>query len=283
RAPRPPGVIEGATLAPGAVLRAGVCVVGTGAGGAVAAARLAEAGHDVVLLEEGAWWSPDALTEVEAEMSPRLYADAATRATADLSIAILQGRAVGGSTAVNWLIMLPTPDWVLDEWAREHGAEGMSPREMAPVFARVEAETHTREVPDDAHSPANRALLDGARALGWSARAARVNAHGCVRAGTCGLGCRYDARRGPQVVHLPRALTRGARLVTDVRAERVEIVERGGDAPLKRVRATVLDRATGAPRHAVTVEAPVVVLAGGAVGTPAILLRSGLGGAQVGR
>lgn len=283
-APRlPDGVTAGAALPGDTVLRAGVCVVGTGAGGAVVAARLAEAGHDVVLLEEGAWWHPGDFTEREAEMTPRLYADAATRATADLSVSILQGRAAGGGTTVNWLIMLPTPDWVLDEWTREHGAEGMRPHEMAPLFAQVEAETHTRCVPDDAHSPNNRALLDGARRLGWSARAARINARGCVRAGTCGLGCRYDARQGAQAVYLPRALRAGARLYTDVRVERVEVVERGGPAPRKRVHATVLDRDTHAPRGRVTVEAPIVVLAGGAVGTPAILLRSGLGGPAVGR
>jgi choline dehydrogenase-like flavoprotein len=279
----PAGVTAGATLAADAVVRAGICVVGTGAGGAVAAARLAEAGHDVVLLEEGAWWDASDFTEREAELTPRLYADAATRATADLSVSILQGRAVGGSTTVNWLIMLRTPDWVLDEWTREHGAEGMRPHDMAPLFAQIEAETHTRCVPDDAHSPNNRALLDGARRLGWSARAARINARGCVRAGSCGLGCRYGARQGAQAVYLPRALAAGARLYTDVRADRVTVVERGGVAPLKRVQATVLDRATGAARGRVTVEAPIVVLAGGAVGTPAILLRSGLGGPAVGR
>ncbi|MGZ8455281.1 MAG: GMC family oxidoreductase N-terminal domain-containing protein [Gemmatirosa sp.] len=289
RPPEPPtsrlpqGVIPGATLAPDTVVRAGVCVVGTGAGGAVAAARLAAAGHDVVLLEEGAWWDAADFDEREADMMPRLYADAATRATADLSVSILQGRAVGGGTAVNWLIMLPTPDWVLDEWAREHGAEGMRPHEMAPLFAQIEAETHTRCVPDDAHSPSNRALLDGARALGWRARAGMVNTRGCVRAGTCGLGCRYGARQGAQAVYLPRALAAGARLYTDVRVDRVTVSERGGEAPLKHVHATVLDRDTGAPRGSVTVVAPIVVLAGGAVGTPSILLRSGLGGPAVGR
>jgi choline dehydrogenase-like flavoprotein len=279
----PAGVTAGDRLTDGTVLRAGVCVIGTGAGGAVAAARLAAAGHEVVLLEEGAWWEPADLTEDEAQMAPRLYADAGTRATADLGVSILQGRAVGGGTTVNWLIMLRTPDWVLDEWTREHGSEGMSASALAPVFARIERETHTCEVPEDAHSPSNRALLDGARALGWRAQAARINTRGCVRAGSCGLGCRYGARQGAQAVYLPRALAAGARLYTDVRADRLEMVERGGAAPRKRVHATVLDRTTGAPRARITVEAPLVVLAGGAVGTPSILLRSGLGGPAVGR
>ena len=276
------GVVQGARLRGDTRVRAGVCVIGSGAGGAVAAARLAEAGHEVVLLEEGAFWRAEQFSERELEMMSRLYAEGGTRATDDLSIPLLQGRAVGGGTTVNWLAMLRTPDWVLDEWASDHGALGMRPADMADVFDRVEEETFARRVPDDAHNPPNRALLDGARALGWSAGAVRVNAHGCVRSGSCGLGCRYGARRGAADVYVPAALAAGARLFTDVRVERMELAERGGGSPLKRVHATVVDRETGAPRGTLVVEAPIVVVAAGAVGTPVLLQKSGMGGGGVG-
>ncbi|HYH80960.1 MAG TPA: GMC family oxidoreductase [Longimicrobium sp.] len=277
------GMTEGAALGGETRIRADVCVVGTGAGGAVAAARLAEAGLEVVVLEEGGWWRGEDFTEGEAEMTSRLYAEGGARGTDDVSVPMLQGRAVGGGTLVNWMIMLRARDHVLDEWAAEHGTVGMRPADLAPVFDRIEAETHTRTMPGDAHNPPNRALLDGARALGWSASAARINARGCVRSGFCGLGCRYDAKQGTAAVHIPMALSAGARLFTDVRAERVEVAERGGRAPLKRVHATVIDRVTGRETGRMTVEAPVVVLAAGAVGTPAILQRSGMGGGGVGR
>ena len=276
-------VVEGARLRGDTRVHADVCVIGSGAGGAVAAARLAAAGHEVVLLEEGGYWHPEQFTEREREMTPRLYAERGTRATDDLAIPIVQGRAVGGGTAVNWLVMLRTPDWVLDEWAAGHGTVGMRPSDLAPVFERVEEETHTCAVPDDAHSPPNRLLLEGARALGWSASAVKVNAQGCIRCGFCGLGCRYGARRGAADVYVSAALAAGARLFADVRAERVELAERGGGEPLKRVHAAVLDRETGAPRGRLTVEAPVVVVAAGAVETPALLQRSAMGGGGVGR
>jgi choline dehydrogenase-like flavoprotein len=275
-------IIEGARLRGDTRVRADVCVIGSGAGGAVAAARLAEAGHEVVLLEEGAFWRHAQFTEREADLTQRLYADAGARATDDLAYPLLQGRAVGGGTTVNWLVMLRTPDWVLDEWAAAHGTVGMRPADLAPVFDRIEDETHTRVVPDDAHSPPNRLLLEGARALGWSAQALKINAHGCVRSGFCGLGCRYGARRAAADVYVPAALAAGARLFADVRADRIELAERGGGAPLKRVHASILDRETGAARGRLTVEAPVVVLAGGAVGTPTLLQRSGMGGGGVG-
>lgn len=276
-------LVEGARLPAETRIKADVCVIGTGAGGAVAAARLAEAGHDVVLLEEGGYYRGEDFTEEEGPMMARLFADAGARATDDLAVSIFQGRTVGGSTTVNWMIMFRTPEWVLDEWETEHGTVGMSARDLAPVFARVEEETHTRPVPDDAHSPANRILLDGARALGWSASGGRINARGCVRSGFCITGCRYDAKQGTAATYVPAALAAGARLYTDVRAERIELLERGGKAPVKRVAGTVLDRATGKPRGRITVDAPVVVVAGGAVGTPALLQRSGMGGGAVGR
>ncbi|MFN2400284.1 MAG: GMC family oxidoreductase N-terminal domain-containing protein [Gemmatimonadaceae bacterium] len=282
------GITQGRDMPRQTNLWADVCVIGSGAGGAVAAARLAEAGYKVVLLEEGGYWTASDFTEDEAQMVPRLYADAAGRATDDLSVVMLQGRCVGGGTTVNWLIMLRTPEWVLSEWASEHGCEGMSAEELAPVFDLIEDETHARVVPDDAHSPNNRIVLDGARALGWRARPAAINARECVRSGFCGLGCRYGAKQSTLVTYIPRALAAGGRLFSDVRVERIEIVERNRATmrSLKRVHGTVLDPAklgASPPLGNLQVEAPIVVLAAGAVGTPAILQRSGLAGGGVGK
>ncbi|HEX6060051.1 MAG TPA: GMC family oxidoreductase N-terminal domain-containing protein [Gemmatimonadaceae bacterium] len=279
------GVLAGASLRDGMRLVCDAVVVGTGAGGAVAAARLAEAGHEVVMLEAGSLLGASDFDEREGPLTERLYAEGCSRATQDLSFSLFQGASVGGGTTVNWLVMLRTPGHVLDEWRLRHGAEGMTPAEMAPVFERVEREVHARRVPDDAHSPNNRIILDGARTLGWRAAPAVINAKGCVRSGFCGLGCRYDAKQGALLTYVPRALARGARLVPDARAERIEVAERstGGRLPLKRVHATHVDPATGLPRARFVVDAPVVVVAGGAVETPALLARSGMGGGGLGR
>jgi choline dehydrogenase-like flavoprotein len=277
------GVMQGCKLTSETKLRAGACVIGTGAGGAVAAARLAEAGHEVVLLEEGGHYTAADFTEEEGPMTARLYAEGGARATDDLSVAVFQGRSVGGGTTVNWMIMLRTPHYVLEEWEAEHGLYGMGPNEMAPVFEEVEEEVHARTVPGDAHSPNNRIILEGSRKLGWSAYPGKINARGCVRAGFCGLGCRYDAKQSVLLNYLPRAVGAGARLFSDVRAERIELAERGGPAPLKRVVGTVLDRDTGRGRGRIVVEAPIVVSAAGAVGTPSLLQRSGVASEGTGK
>lgn len=292
-----PGAMPGARAIPAAVvlpatasgpraLQADVVVIGSGAGGAVAACRFAEAGYDVVVLEEGEYLHAPDFTEDEGALTPRLYADQGLRTTVDASIALLQGGVAGGGSTVNWMLMLRPTDEVLEEWSGRHGIPGVGARDLGPHFAKVESEVHARPSPDDAHSPSNRAILAGARALGWRARAAGINARGCVQAGTCGLGCRYDAKQSVLLTYLPRAFASGARLHTGAAVTRIELAERdtGGPVPpLKRVHAAIRDPRTGDVRGQLTIQSPIVVLAAGAVGTPVILERSGLGGGGVGR
>ncbi|WP_411279329.1 GMC family oxidoreductase N-terminal domain-containing protein [Gemmatimonas sp.] len=285
-APLPRGVIPAVAMRADGHRTADVVVIGTGAGGAVTAARLAEAGFDVIMLESGAYRTRADFDEREAELTEQLYADGALRTTDDASVALVQGNTVGGSTTVNWMIMLRTPEFVLDQWATESGVYGMTPREMGAVFERVEREVHASAVPADAHSANNRILLDGARSLGWKVSTAQINAVNCVRCGFCGVGCRHDAKQSTLVTYVPRALVAGATLYADTHVDRLEVRERdtgAGTPPLKRVHATVRDPYSGRPARALTIDAPIVVVAGGAIGTPALLQRSGLGGGGVGQ
>ncbi len=285
--PLPGGVTTAATFRDAGVITADVIVIGSGAGGAVAAALLAEAGKSVVILEAGEFVPSDEFTERESEMTERLYAEGGLLATDDLAVSMLQGATVGGGTTVNWMIMLRTPDHVLDEWTRRFGLEGMDAAGMAPVFERIEREVHARRVPEDSHSENNRLLLEGARALGWKVEQARINARGCVRSGFCGQGCRYDAKQGTQQTYLPRALARGARLIANAKADRIEVLARAGSPATamstKRVSATIRAPRSDAPARSVVLEAPIVIVAGGGVGTPLLLQRSGMGGGGVGR
>jgi choline dehydrogenase-like flavoprotein len=283
--PVPRGVVPATALHADVQRTADVVVIGTGAGGAVTAARLAEAGFDVVMLESGAYRTGADFDEREAELTEQLYADGALRTTDDASVALVQGDTVGGSTTVNWMIMLRTPDFVLEQWAAEHGVYGMLPHDMRAVFERVEREVHATAVPEDAHSANNRIVLDGARSLGWKVSTANINAAHCVRCGFCGVGCRHNAKQSTLVTFVPRALAAGATLYADAHVNRIEVRERdtgSGTPPLKRVHATVRDAHSGQPARTLTIDAPIVVVAGGAIGTPALLQRSGLGGGGVG-
>jgi choline dehydrogenase-like flavoprotein len=277
------GITAGAQLRPDTTQRADVCIIGSGAGGAVAAARLAEAGFNVVMLEEGGHLSGTDFDDDEIRLTSQLYADGAARATDDLAFVLLQGRCVGGGTTVNWMMTLRPQPWVLHEWEHEHRLELLSERQLDPALTAIEQAIHARPVPYALQNPANRVIVDGCNTLGWRMLDARINADGCVRAGSCGLGCRWGAKQSADVVFVPRAVAAGARVFCDVRADRIDVVDHGSATPLKRVSATVVDRTTRESRARITIEAPLVVLAAGAVGTPALLERSALGGGGVGR
>lgn len=253
--------------APAPDIRARVCIVGSGVGGATAAAVLAQAGHDIVVLEDGDYQTAADFGDDEAVAMRTLYADGALRSTDDLNVSILQARCAGGGSTVNWMVMLRTPERVIDEWRISHHTENMSVPEMTAAFERFESDNNVRLVPDGAHSPANRIILDGAKKLGWSAHPASINARDCMRSGACGLGCRYDAKQGMMLTQLPRALAAGARLYCNARVRRV--ARRGAGF---RVHASLLN-----------VDCDVVIIAAGATETPALLERSGLACPGVGQ
>ena len=263
----------------GAILRADACIVGSGAGGSVAAARLAAAGLEVIVLEEGPSWQPADADEEESTMVHRLYAEGGTRATDDQSITLFQGACLGGGTTVNWMLMLRPPLHVLEEWQSAWRAELLGPSALLPALERIEAEVSATRVPADAHSAQNRALLDGAANLGWTVEESRINAKGCVRAGTCGLGCHWGAKQSATETFLPVARKHGARVLCHSHVERIEAPT--GRGAMRRVHVRAMVDGAGAARF--VVETAIVVLAAGAVGTPVILQRSGLGGGAVGR
>jgi choline dehydrogenase-like flavoprotein len=255
--------------ADGQRLRAQACVIGSGAGGAVVAAVLAEGGRDVVLLEQGAWNTRADFDQREDSLLPRLFEDAAMRTTDDGAIAILQGRGLGGSTVHNLCYAFRAPKPVLDLWEAEHGVRDLA--ELERSFERVEAGLHVRDILPEELNPLNVRLKRGAELLGYHGLVARHNRVGCVRSGFCMLGCAYDAKQSMLVTYVPRADSAGARIFTDCRAERIE-----GGAGARRVVARLLD-ARGRERGALEVEAPVVVVCAGAIATPLLLARSGLG------
>jgi hypothetical protein len=261
-------------------LRADVCVIGSGAGGAVAAAELAEAGLDVVVLEQGHHWTSADFTQREDEMLPRLFEEAGMRQTEDGSVLVLQGRCIGGSTVHNLCYAFRTPDPILRMWRDEHGLPELTPAAMAASFERVERTLKVKQIRDDEVNALNAAIRRGTEALGWSGFVTKHNREGCVQAGYCILGCSYDAKQSMLITYVPKAERAGARIFANARADRICVA----NGRTHGVHGRVVDP-QGREGGRIEVEAPVVVLAAGAIASPALLLASGIANrsGQVGR
>lgn len=266
-------LLTGADLGADVSADCDVCIVGSGAGGAVLAAGLAEAGLRVMMFEEGGAYTKRDFDLQERNAYRRMYQEQAGRGTADAAISILQGRSVGGSTTVNWTTCFRTPARILKIWEETHGLQGLDEASLAPHFEAVEARLNIHPWSEAPPNPNNQLVLDGARALGWEAAITRRNVKGCANSGMCGVGCPVDGKQAMHVTTIPDAIAAGMTLYADTWVERVELSGGRVVAVLGRV----LDRATGRPTgRTVTVRPKVAVVSGGAINSPALLLRSGV-------
>ncbi len=255
-------------------------VVGSGAGGSVIADELAEAGHDVVVLEQGPYETSETFKQNEMRMMQKLFQQSGTAATKDLSFVLLAGRGAGGGTTVNWNTCLRPPVRVLSEWEKEFGIDGMTGAQfegyLEEVWKRIGVNADESQ-----RNRNNEVLWDGCKALGYREgtdfHLIQRNAIGCEqRCDYCTYGCIYSAKQSTAVTYLPSAQRKGARFVFDARVERVVI--EGGAA-----KGVVASVQTAGRSCQLNVTSKVVVAACGGIETPALLLRSGVNDRNVGR
>jgi long-chain-alcohol oxidase len=251
-----------------------VCILGSGAGGSVAAAVLAGAGKDVLVLEAGSYYDDSDFDGAELGGFQRLYLEGGFAATADQSVGLLAGECLGGGTVINYCTSFRTPDDVREEWAAAgvpwfRGGEYTS--SLDAVCARLSVNLDHNRV-----SAREQVLQRGLNVLGWHAAAMPRNVVGCDQGkvcGYCGYGCPLGAKQSSTKTWLADAQAAGARLVTETRALRVRI-EAGAATGVE-------TRSRNGCR--VNIRCKAVVVACGAIHTPALLLRSGLRNENIGR
>ena len=260
---------------------ADVCVIGSGAGGAVFADEMSLAGRSVVVLEEGPYYTKPDFTQRSDEMMARLYGERGWAASDDLSVNILYAKCVGGSTVVYWADSFRTPADRLEQWTREHGLAGKSVEEMTPHFEAVERAINVAPATPDMFNNNNWLIKKGAETLGWQGEVVTQARKNCVGCGFAMEGCAYDAKQSMLVTRIPQMSERGAKVFASCRAEYLR-VENGRAAG---VEARFIDPVTKASLHRLRVNSTVVALAAGGVGSPVFLLRHGLANAsgQVGK
>ncbi|MCB9508030.1 MAG: GMC family oxidoreductase [Myxococcales bacterium] len=265
-------IVSGAALEGERDLSADVIVVGSGSGGAVTACELANAGLEVLVLEEGPHVANAELGQLRPSLSlRRVWREGGMTAALGVGgspvINVTMGRCVGGSSVVTGGVCFRTPDEVLHAWATERGLPAYSPESMDRYFSEVERDIHVEVVPEHRWSRSTALFAQGARRLGADVRSMRRNTRDCNGCGRCNFGCPHGAKLSVDLSYLPRAVAAGANVICDALVERV--VTQDGRAVGVRGRF-----ANGA---AFTARARAVVVAAGAVHTPLLLMRSGIG------
>jgi choline dehydrogenase-like flavoprotein len=262
-------VIDGAGMSGETTLEADVAIIGSGAGGGVSAEILSRAGLKVVIIEAARLKSSDGFDMNEAEAYRDLYQEGAAQASKDGNISILQGRAVGGTTVVNWTSSFRTPPETLDHWRNQFGVEGLNQKAMAPWFERMEQRLKVSRwlIAPNAN---NDVLRRGCEKLGWDWASIPRNVDGCWNLGYCGMGCPTNAKQSMLVTTLPGALDQGATLVHSCQADKLVIHHDRVSA----VDCTPLDRDRKPSGARLRVKAKQVVAAGGGIHTPGLLMRS---------
>jgi choline dehydrogenase-like flavoprotein len=256
----------------GGVLDCDVVVVGSGAGGAVIASELGEGGLDVIVLEEGSYHASEEFTAKATNMVRKLYRDGGGQVTIGTpSISFAEGRCVGGSTTINGGMCWRTPDKVLERWSSKEAIERILPDQMDRYFRRVERFVSASHQDPGSVGRDQELMREGAEREGWQIIPNIRNQLHCGGCNNCIFGCPTGAKRSTLVSYIPRAMSFGVEVFADCRVERV--IMRG-------------KRALGVSGHVVggdrrsqsrfTVRARRVVLAAGAIQTPALLLRSGV-------
>jgi choline dehydrogenase-like flavoprotein len=280
RASRPktiqPVVPEGEDLA----LEADVCIVGSGAGGSVIAGTLAQRGLKVCVLEAAGYYNESDFDQLELSAYERMYWRGGPNPTADFNVTVYAGAGLGGGTVINWTNCLRTKPWVREQWAREHGLEGVDgadfDRHLDTIFERLSVNDRC----SDLNGPHQR-MKEGAEKLDWSFQTILRNAdEGCydpASAAYMGFGDQSGSKLSTQRTFLQDAFDAGTEIVVNCTVERV-LVENGHAAG---VEGTWHDPETGRAAR-VTVRAPQVVVAAGSLESPALLLRSQIGGPAVG-
>jgi choline dehydrogenase-like flavoprotein len=264
-------IFTGTDLRADTTIDCDVCIVGSGAGGAHVAQRLATQGKHVVVLEEGSFHTSDRFDLRELDMHTRLYQEAGNRATTDQSMRIMQGRAVGGTTVVNWTSCFRTPRRVLDHWHEHHGVEGITYDQLVPHWETIEKRLNVIKSDLSQVNRNNMVTYRGAQKLGWHVDLLSRNVKNCAHIGYCGMGCPIDAKQSMLVTMIPEAVRAGADVYANAWVERITRDRRKCTSVIARLRDPASDKPTGVT---LTIRAKVTVLAGGAINTPTLLLRS---------
>lgn len=272
-----------------AVLDTDVVIIGSGCGGGVAAKTLADAGHRVLVVDKGYHFAASQLPMTQAAGAFYLFEGNGVVSSIDGSLNLAAGSCWGGGGSVNWNVSLQTQGFVRSEWAAEHGLPFFETAEYQASLDRVCEFMGVIEGDEVRQTHRGKMLLEGCRKLGWPAAVCPQNTGGAEHwCGYCHLGCGSAEKQGPAVSWLPAAASKGAKFVEGLAVDEILWEENTTPAGEKRavgVRGTWTSRdaagcvsgpAEERTTRQVVINAKKVIVSGGSLNSPVLLMKSGL-------
>ena len=257
-----------------------ICIIGSGAAGAVLAKKLSDLGRSVVLLERGGYFEGEDMNQRDEDMIPLLWKNCAANFTSDLRIAISQGSCLGGSTVINDAVCFSMPDIVRRQW-RDMGVS-ISDDEWNESTRNVSSEIRNTEVIEDELSGNSLMFRKGCELMGFSKHYPNSrNCFNCMQCGLCHLGCHFETKQDMRVTYLHRALNNpdsDVRIYCNCAAEK--IISSGNI--VDGVEGNFLD-GSGNVRYKMQVKARLVVLAAGSIASTELLLKSSIARGKAGK
>ncbi|MGI0025146.1 MAG: NAD(P)-dependent oxidoreductase, partial [Nitrososphaera sp.] len=270
-----------------------VCVIGSGAAGAILGTKLAKAGKSVVVLERGGYYDGESMNQREADMIPLLWKNAGANFTANLRIAIAQGSCLGGSTVINDAVCFRIPDLVIRQWQKM--GVSITKDEWDRANDEVSKSIHVTEVTDEELNDNARKLMEACEKFRRDGRPilhyrnhrncgqsiSDPSLTSCVKCGFCHLGCHYDTKQSMLVTYIHEALADPNVDYTaycNCRADRITYENNVASG----VDGTFVD-AAGNEKHRIRVNAKVVIVSAGAIASSNLLQKSRIGGEKVGK
>lgn len=248
-----------------------VCVIGSGAGGAVVAKELSQAGRSVVVLEEGGFFTAkDIGTDVVGQTKKFYRSGGVVNTFGWPAILVPMGRCVGGTTFINSGTCFRTPDFIFERWVNTFGLATWTPAHMRGHYDAVEKAMEVAPARDEVQGRSAVLFGRGLAKLGHEMKPILRNVPNCCGSGICPFGCPTNAKQSMQLSYIPLALQSGARLYTNCRAMKIAYKRRHATEVVARF----IDRGKKGP--SLRVRAKVIIVAGGALQTPALLMASGI-------